>query len=182
MSGRELDLSHVLQGGYFNKTLREWHSTNTFIKALNFILPLFIHESDDTDQEIASLPGVRRLGINRVREFLDPVVANGLRCVLLFGVIETESLKDERGSFADNAQSSVIRCIPRLREWYPDLLIACDVCLCAYTVHGHCGVFHANSEVSFFNNNFEIRLEFAQLGKIWHFLGKNPFCGIYLKI
>ena len=24
---------------------------------------------------------------------------------------------------------------------FPDLLIACDVCLCPYTDHGHCGIF-----------------------------------------
>jgi porphobilinogen synthase len=146
MSG-ELNLSHVLQGGYFNKTLREWHATNTFLHASNFILPLFIHENDAADEEIPSLPGVRRLGMSNVRAFLDPVVADGLRCVLLFGVIDDDSKKDETGSHADNPQSAVIRCIPKLRDWYPELLIACDVCLCAYTVHGHCGVFH-KSEVS----------------------------------
>lgn len=30
--------------------------------------------------------------------------------------------------------------LPKLREWFPTLTIACDVCLCAYTSHGHCGL------------------------------------------
>ena len=136
-----LPLSHVLQGGYFHKTLRQWHSTNTFLNPSNFILPLFIHEQDDADEKIESLPGVHRLGISKIKAYLDPIVLNGLRCVLLFGVIESDSLKNETGSYADNAASSVIRAIPKLRQWFPELLIACDVCLCAYTVHGHCGVF-----------------------------------------
>ena len=29
--------------------------------------------------------------------------------------------------------------IKRLREAFPQLLVCCDVCLCPYTDHGHCG-------------------------------------------
>jgi len=31
--------------------------------------------------------------------------------------------------------------IRMLRQWFPDLLIAADVCLCPYTCHGHCGMY-----------------------------------------
>lgn len=34
-----------------------------------------------------------------------------------------------------------MRALPLLREWFPEVLIACDVCLCPYTDHGHCGIF-----------------------------------------
>lgn len=140
---------HVLQGAYFNQTLRLWHSTATFMHPSNLIFPLFIHENDDADQEIASLPGIKRIGLNKLKDYLKPIVDDGLRCVILFGVIESDSLKDERGSHADSPSSSVIRTIPKLREWYPELTVACDVCLCAYTSHGHCGVFNktGNQEI-----------------------------------
>ena len=140
MSG--FNLNHVLQGGYFNKTLREWQSTNTNVTPANFIFPLFIHENDNCHEEIPSLPEVKRFGINRLKDYLEPIVANGLKCVLLFGVIDNSSLKDEVGSFADNPKNPVIRAIPLLKSWFPSLTIACDICLCAYTSHGHCGVFH----------------------------------------
>lgn len=39
----------------------------------------------------------------------------------------------------------MIRALPKLREWFPDLVLACDVCLCPYTDHGHCGLFHDDS-------------------------------------
>ena len=142
----KLNTSHILQGGYFHKTLRDWHSANTLINASNFILPLFIHENDLAFEDIPSLPGVSRIGLSKLKDFLDPIINDGLKCVLLFGVIENDSLKDERGSWADNPKSSVIRCISKLKEWFPNLLIACDVCLCAYTVHGHCGVFNEKND------------------------------------
>lgn len=34
------------------------------------------------------MPGVSRYGINRAKEHLEPLVANGLTSLLLFGVIE----------------------------------------------------------------------------------------------
>ena len=49
------------------------------------------------------------------------------------------ALKDARGSSADDADSPIISAVQRLRDAFPDLLVMCDVCLCAYTDHGHCG-------------------------------------------
>ena len=166
----KLSINHVLQGSYFHKTLRQWHSTNTLVNAFSFIYPLFIHENDNACEEIATLPNIKRLGINTVKEHLEPIVANGLKCVLLFGVLETENLKDQNGSYADNADSSVIRLIPLLKKWFPDLLVACAVCLCAYTSHGHCGVFHETKVDSCLNREksteriAQVALAFAKAG------------------
>ena len=52
--------------------------------------------------------------------------------VIVFGV-PTLALKDERGSSADDHAGPVIRAIKNLREFFPSLLVAADVCLCAYT-------------------------------------------------
>lgn len=169
---KNLNIDHVLQGGYFHKTLRLWHSTKTFVNSSNFMYPIFIHEKDDACEDIPSLPNVKRLGLNKLKEYLEPIVKNGLKTVLLFGVIESDNLKDEIGSYAENNQSSVVRAIPFLKAWFPDLLIACDVCLCAYTTHGHCGVF--NKGHSLINTCFnreesverlaQVALKFAKAG------------------
>ena len=108
--------------------------------AANFIYPVFVHESDDAETPIPSLPGVSRLGVNRLAAHLAPAVADGLRCVLIFGVLEDEAKKDEQASYASDARSPVIRAVRLLRDKFPGLTIACDLCLCAYTSHGHCGM------------------------------------------
>lgn len=46
-------------------------------------------ENDDAIEEITSMPGVSRFGINQVIKHLEPLVQKGLKTVLLFGVIET---------------------------------------------------------------------------------------------
>ena len=38
--------------------------------------------------DIASLPGVSRWSVDRLHEILDPMVSNGLKCVILFGVVK----------------------------------------------------------------------------------------------
>ena len=48
--------------------------------------PIFITDEPDARVEIASLPGQCRWGINKLDEFLGPLVQKGLRSVILFGV------------------------------------------------------------------------------------------------
>ena len=150
------NLSHVLQSGYFNKTLRDWQSTNTNITSSNLMLPIFIHEDDDCDQDIPSLPEVKRLGINKLEGFLRPLVNSKLKSILLFGVIDSDTLKDAHGSFADNPLNPVTRAIPLIRKLFPELTIACDVCLCAYTSHGHCGVFNDKEKATIDSCNINL--------------------------
>ena len=80
-------------------------------------------------------------------EYLAPVVADGLQAVLLFGVPEKVT-KDEHGSVGETDANPVMEAVRNIRAQYPGLTIACDVCLCPYTSHGHCGVLHAGN-VSF---------------------------------
>ncbi|XP_063234254.1 delta-aminolevulinic acid dehydratase isoform X2 [Bacillus rossius redtenbacheri] len=93
-----------------------------------------------------SMPGVHKYSIHNLRPSLEPLVAKGLRMVLLFGI--SGSLpKDKIGRNADSAQNPVIQLLPKLRLWFPDLVIATDVCLCPYTDHGHCGIMNSDGTI-----------------------------------
>lgn len=80
----------------------------------------------------------------------------GLKSVLIFGVPKSAQkvrdlelrygrllwytiCQDARGTPADVADNPAILAVKKLREAFPDLLLVCDVCLCPYTDHGHCG-------------------------------------------
>ncbi|XP_076454899.1 delta-aminolevulinic acid dehydratase-like [Babylonia areolata] len=129
----------VLHSGYFHPVLRSWNSGNTTITPENLMLPLFIVDEEDAVQEIKSMPGVCRYGVNKLRSALSPLVDKGLKSVLIFGV-PGKIEKDESGSAADDEKGPVIQVVRKIREWFPSLLVACDVCLCPYTSHGHCGI------------------------------------------
>jgi porphobilinogen synthase len=76
--------------------------------------------------------------MNKLQGFLEPLVAKGLKSVILFGV-PLHMQKDGRGSPADDPQTPVILATKLIRQEFPNLVVACDVCLCEYTDHGHCG-------------------------------------------
>ena len=96
---------------------------------------------------IPTLPNQRRWGVNKLEAFLGPLVKKGLQSVILFGV-PLNCNKDARGSPADDENGPVIQAIKVLRKLYPELYIACDVCLCEYTDHGHCGYLNEDGTIN----------------------------------
>ncbi|EMD37263.1 hypothetical protein CERSUDRAFT_113917 [Gelatoporia subvermispora B] len=162
-----MDISSVLQGGYQHPVSRSWQAKRQLTKSM-FMYPIFITDDPEASVEITSLPGQRRWGVNKLEEFIGPLVKKGLQSVILFGVPLT-CVKDDRGTPADDPEGPVILTIKKLRALYPNLYIACDVCLCEYTSHGHCGVFHTdgsgviNSEPSA-QRIAEVALSYAKAG------------------
>jgi len=61
----------------------------------------------------------------------------GIPAVLLFGIPEA---KDEVGSGAYAGDGIVQRAVRAIKADDIPLLVICDVCLCEYANHGHCGV------------------------------------------
>lgn len=53
-----------------------------------------------------------------------------------------DSKKDEKGSHAGGCgfKGPTHLALEEIKVAFPDLLLIVDVCLCAYTSHGHCGV------------------------------------------
>jgi porphobilinogen synthase len=102
---------------------------------------VFLVEGENRKEEISSMPGQYRWSVDRlVAEFPE-----GVKSVLLFG--QTEGEKDELGSAAADMCGVVQRAIPVLKKAFPSLTVFTDVCLCAYTCHGHCGPRDADGDV-----------------------------------
>ncbi|XP_058129946.1 delta-aminolevulinic acid dehydratase isoform X1 [Anopheles ziemanni] len=131
--------STKLHSSLFHPTLRKLQCQGVSIDTHNLMYPVFLVEDDEAVQNIPSMPGVARYGLNKLLAHLEPLVGKGLQSILLFGVIE-KMPKDATGTTADCSTNPVIRALPQLKAAFPQLLIACDVCLCPYTDHGHCGV------------------------------------------
>ncbi|QBZ54753.1 hypothetical protein PoMZ_10462 [Pyricularia oryzae] len=133
------DISSQLHGGYSHPLARSWQAERQLTKSM-LIYPLFISDSDDEEVLIPSLPDQYRRGINKVIPFLETLVHKGLRSVILFGVPMRPGTKDALGTSADDPQGPVMRSIRAIRQRFPQLFVVCDVCLCEYTSHGHCGI------------------------------------------
>ena len=118
------------------EALREWVA-ETEIEVRRLVYPVFVGPDRAEPETIPSMPGVRRYSPRTVGAFARRLEAEGIRSVLLFG---TARRKDAEGSDAWSDRGAVPESVRAIRRDAADLVVATDVCLCAYTSHGHCGV------------------------------------------
>jgi porphobilinogen synthase len=89
---------------------------------------------------VPSMPGIAQVGVERLLRDVAADLELGIRSVLLFGHPDLGG-KTADGSAAAAANGAVQTAVARLKQSFGDaLVVMTDVCLCAYTDHGHCGV------------------------------------------
>ncbi len=103
-----------------------------------FLWPVFVVPGSGVCEPIDAMPGQFRYSVDRLIEALKPVADMGVSGVLVFGLAE-ESCKDAVGSHAFDPKGAVQEAVRAIRQAFPELLVFTDVCVCAYTSHGHCG-------------------------------------------
>ena len=109
----------------------------TILSVDQFVYPLFACSGMNIKEPIPSMTGCFHFSPDRIAEEAIEVASLGIGAVLLFGLPEK---KDAEGSHAWLEDSTVCRAIRAIKKAVPDLLVITDVCLCAYTDHGHCGL------------------------------------------
>jgi porphobilinogen synthase len=120
-----------------NKTLVREMITEYSLSPSNFILPIFVKEGLEEDSTpIKSMPGISQHSLLSLLDECHQASELGIPAVMLFGVPKK---KDAMGSEAYNPEGIVPTAVRTIKEELGDrLMVACDVCLCAYTDHGHC--------------------------------------------
>ena len=103
----------------------------------DFVYPIFVVPGTNVKEEILSMPGQYHLSVDNAVKMAEEVYKLGIPAVEVFGLPE---YKDEIGSSAWDMTSPVQRAIKAIKSAVPDLVIVGDVCLCQYTLSGHCGV------------------------------------------
>jgi len=114
----------------------------TAIQVDDLVYPLFVKQGQGLKEPISTMTGCYHFSPDTVVTEALEVAALGIPGVLLFGLT---SEKDAQGSQAWNDQGPVQQSIRAIKAACPDLLVMTDVCLCAYTDHGHCGVLNGQT-------------------------------------
>ena len=109
----------------------------TSLEPRRLVQPLFVKEGLKGRSPIPSLPGQAQLGPKELVVEARRVRDAGVPAVLLFGI---PSKKDAEGSAATDPDGIIPQSIRALKAAVPDLAVIVDICLCEYTVHGHCGL------------------------------------------
>lgn len=109
----------------------------TDLRPRHLIQPYFIQQAVGAAQ-IESLPGIARTGIEETCRQVEADLKLGLKSILLFGVSAAKSPLAEP---SHDPEGLVPQAVKELKKRFrQDLVVMTDVCLCAYTDHGHCGV------------------------------------------
>jgi len=109
----------------------------THVQASDLIYPIFVREGQTEAEPILSMPGQSRLPVCNLAAAAKEIQELGVGAVLLFGL---PTHKDEEASSSRDPNGVVQNAIKAIKDATPDLVVMTDVCVCAYTPHGHCGV------------------------------------------
>ncbi|GAP37568.1 porphobilinogen synthase [Piscinibacter sakaiensis] len=105
----------------------------------DLILPVFVLDGSDRCQDVASMPGVQRLSLDRLLPVAEECLRLGVPVLALFPVIDP-ALKTEDGREALNPDGLVPRVVRELKRRFPELGVMTDVALDPFTSHGQDGL------------------------------------------
>ena len=124
-------LRRLRKTGVLRELVRE-----TTLTPADLVYPMFVQLGEGRTP-VEAMPGVERMSISHAVAEAADAHALGIPALLLFGV---PAEKDEQGSGAYDDEGVVQLAVRAIKEAHPELLVITDVCLCAYTSHGHCGI------------------------------------------
>ncbi|WHN65582.1 porphobilinogen synthase [Cysteiniphilum sp. QT6929] len=125
------------------EVLRE-HIAETRLHMSDLMYPVFVVHGENIKREITAMPNQYHWSLDLLPELIDEIKKAGVLSIMLFGI---PASKDKYASenYADDG--IVQQAIAKIKGLHPQLIIATDVCLCAYTEDGHCGIVH-NDEIN----------------------------------
>lgn len=116
----------------------------TRLSADQLVMPYFVKEGRNVREAIDSMPGQFRFSADTLLTELEELEKSGVNAVLLFGL---PGRKDPQGSAAVSQMGIIPQTVREIKKQFPEMLVITDVCLCAYTDHGHCGVLNSRGEI-----------------------------------
>jgi len=121
----------------------------------DLVAPLFVREGSRLRKPINSMPGQFQFSVDELVKESERAAKLGVPAVILFGIPDK---KDEKASGAHAVNGIVSKAVRALKKELPDLIVICDVCLCEYMSHGHCGVIRKSGKNYRIDNDASLSL------------------------
>ena len=115
------------------------HIAETLLSTSDLMYPIFVVHGHNVKIEITAMPSQYHWSIDRLPEVIEQVVDAGILSVMIFGIPQQ---KDVKASENYDENGIVQQAIKVIKKQAPQLIVATDVCLCVYTLDGHCGVMY----------------------------------------
>ena len=116
------------------------------LAASDLIYPVFVLDGQKQAEDVASMPGVQRLSVDRLLPLAEQCLSLGVPVMALFPVIDTAK-KTPDGREAANPDGLVPRAVRELKRRFPELGLLTDVALDPFTTHGQDGLIDDNGYI-----------------------------------
>jgi porphobilinogen synthase len=116
------------------------------LTAADLIYPVFVLDGQQQAQDVASMPGVQRLSVDRLLPLAEQCLSLGVPVMALFPVIGAAQ-KTPDGRAATDPHGLVPRAVRELKRRFPELGLLTDVALDPYTSHGQDGLIDGNGTI-----------------------------------
>ena len=116
--------------------------SETQVSLRQLVQPYFVVPGKGIKQETRPGYGLWQVSPDVLREEIGLLSRAGVGGVMLFGVPEH---KRDDGKGLDVQMEPLRQAIVECKSAAPELPLFADVCLCAYTTHGHCGLVKGNT-------------------------------------
>ena len=113
--------------------------TENTLSTDNLIWPIFVTEGTNAVTDVASMPGVQRVSLDRLAAHVEPAAKLDIPALALFPITPA-NVRDEAGSEATNPDNLMCRASRLLKKEFPEIGLIGDVALDPYTSHGHDGL------------------------------------------
>lgn len=110
----------------------------------DFIFPLFLIEGQGQAVEVASMPGIFRLSLDRLLEEIGQCRELGIKIFDVFPSI-ADAKKDRLAQESTNPDGLYLTAIREIKRLYPDVMVMTDVAMDPYSSDGHDGLVDAES-------------------------------------
>ena len=121
--------------------------SETNISSNDLIQPIFIKENFKGTEEINSMPGILRLGLDQALIEVENILNAGVNSIAVFPIINNEK-KDSVGSEAIKQGNFISSSIKKIKDRFPEIVLIADVALDPYTDHGHDGILEDNKVIN----------------------------------
>ena len=121
--------------------------SETNISSNDLIQPIFIKENFKGTEEINSMPGILRLGLDQALIEVENILNAGVNSIAVFPIIDNDK-KDSVGSEAIKQDNFISSSIKKIKDRFPEIVLIADVALDPYTDHGHDGILEDNKVIN----------------------------------
>lgn len=109
------------------------------------MLPVIVSDAVEDRERVEGAGGLARISITEAVREARAAAAAGIAGLLVFGASERQ---DETALIAVQRDHIVPRAVRAVKDALPDLAVATDVCVCAYTTHGQCVLFSGGADIA----------------------------------